>query len=328
MKKIITLLLAVIMIAGSVLCISATDASPVKAYADANDRDLLYTVDFRGDSAFAPIAVGQATDYFDYTVSEDGSSLTVKVKPDLETVKPSYWGGTVTGLVANAETSYAMVYKVRANGNTGVDNSVGIGGWIDDGNVNFASFYNNYGNHNTIDAEGKTNNRRSVLSRGATKLGDYKMWATLKKEYNVDADNFVTMMLEYNGAKKRITSYILAKDGVETNQADWIRLEGQSMTFNQIDDAMGFMIFAKNKDVIDTTVKDVKIYKNTVYDPAAATTTTKATTTVAATTAAPATTAATTVAEEGGCGSALAISAIALLPAIGCAVVLKRRKED
>ena len=65
----------------------------------------------------------------------------------------------------------------------------------------------------------------------------------------------------------------------------------------------------------------------TTTAPVTTTTTAPATTTTAAATTAAATTAATTEPSSGGCGSAMAISAAALIPALGIAFVTKK-KED
>jgi hypothetical protein len=57
--------------------------------------------------------------------------------------------------------------------------------------------------------------------------------------------------------------------------------------------------------------------------------TTKAATTVAATTVADATAAATTAADaKKGCGSTVALSALALVPMLGAAVVFGKKRED
>lgn len=327
MKKIITFVLAVTMLLSSVICISAADASPVKAYADAASGDLLYTVDFRGDSVFEPAPISDAATHFDFTPSTDGKSITIKGKETGTDKTSCFWGGTINGLVANKDTYYSMVYKVKANGKAGTNNSVGIGGWITDGNVEGLKFYNNYGNHNTVEQDDTTGSRRTALSNGSSKLGDYKIWATLKKNYEVDADGFVTMLLEFNGPKKNLTSYILADDGSIKNKSDWIKLESKSMTLNAKDDNLGVMFYAYY-NVIDTTVKEVSFYKETVYEIPVTTPkqTTVATTTVATT--AEATTAASTEAPSGGCNGSMAMSAIAVIPAIGCALILKKRKES
>ena len=62
MKKLIVTLMALAVLFS--LAVPAMTASPVKDYATANDGDLLYTVNFNGDEAFAPSTV-TGFKYFD-----------------------------------------------------------------------------------------------------------------------------------------------------------------------------------------------------------------------------------------------------------------------
>ena len=176
MKKILIAILIATMLFAAIIPLSAATASPVKDYATAQNGELLYTVNFKGDSVFTPTALGNAADRFDYIASDDGSELTVKGK-ESSTMASSqnFWGGTITGLTATTQTQYTMVYKVRANGTVGQDNSIGVGGWIPDADFALSGAdtgataakggYNNYRNHNTIDSKGDTSMRRSALSK-------------------------------------------------------------------------------------------------------------------------------------------------------------------
>ena len=142
-------LLTFIMMFSSVLTVGASEVTESKVidYASAEEGELLYTVDFSGkDGVFAPVPVGAAAKHFDYIVSEAGNELTVKGRADGLDKTACYCGGTFAGL-ANKETFYTMVYKVKANGTVGKNNSVGIGGWILDAKVENYQFYNNYSNH-------------------------------------------------------------------------------------------------------------------------------------------------------------------------------------
>ena len=362
MKKILIALLVATMVFAAIIPLSAATASPVKDYATAQNGELLYTVNFKGDSVFTPAALGNAGDRFEYTASEDGNELTVKGKSGGPTSSQNFWGGTITGLAATTQTQYTMVYKVRANGTVGQDNSIGVGGWIPDGDfalsgadtgtTNIKGGYNNYGNHSTVDSKGQTVSRRSALSNGSGKLGDYTKWNKLDAAYDVDPNGFVTMMLEFNVEAGKFTSYILKQYASDmTNSKSWIKIERKSMN---IDDAtpdnIGFMVYSCY-NVVDSTIKDVKIYKGTVYThtndtvatiipetTAAPETTAKPTTTKKPrTTAAPATTAAPTEApattaapvEESGCGSSIALSGVAMIATVGTITAfVTRKKED
>ncbi len=181
-------LLTFIMMFSSVLTVGASEVTESKVidYASAEEGELLYTVDFSGkDGVFAPVPVGAAAKHFDYIVSEAGNELTVKGRADGLDKTACYWGGTFAGLEANKETFYTMVYKVKANGTVGKNNSVGIGGWILDAKVENYQFYNNYSNHNTITAEGSIDDRRSAISVADQKQAEYVMWNTIG-EYAID----------------------------------------------------------------------------------------------------------------------------------------------
>ena len=76
MKKLLVTLIALMLVIGTTFAVSATTASPVKSYDSAAMGDLLYTVNFNGDSAFQPARLGD-NDNMNYTVSPDGSTLTI-----------------------------------------------------------------------------------------------------------------------------------------------------------------------------------------------------------------------------------------------------------
>ena len=227
------------------------------------ESELLYTVDFRGnDGIFIPGPIGESATHYDYTVSEDGNALTIKGRKSGTNKTFCYWGGTFAGFEANKETMYTMVYKAKANGTAGKDNSVGIGGWILDGKPEDCHFYNNYSNHSEMNAEGSIDDRRSALSNASNKLGEYVMWNNIG-DYAVDADGFVTIKIVYDGTTSQFQSAILAANaGDGSKESDWIYLETQKMVLDDTDDAMGFMVYSYY-NVVDTTIKDVQLYKGT-----------------------------------------------------------------
>ena len=169
------------------------------------------------------------------------------------------------------------------------------------------------------------------------------------------------MMIEFNVEEGKFASYILKQYASDmTNEKSWIKIERKSMDIDDTTpDNIAFMVYSCY-NVVDTTIKDVKIYKGTVYthsnDTVAtiipATTAAPATTVAPATTAKPATTkkpvtqkpttvAATTVApteapaatdapkDEGGCGSSIALSGVAMIATVGTITAfVTRKKED
>lgn len=254
MKKIIAFVLSILMIAAMPLTMTVTAAD--------TEPELIYTVDFRGDEKFAPVAIGDTANNFDFTASQDGTTLTIKGKSGGADQTLNYWGGTIANLTADETTAYTMIYKAKANGTAGKNNSVGVGGWIQNGDVEAAKFYNNYTNHNTVDANGSIEDRRAAISLSNGKIGSYVYFNTLSA-YEEDSDGFITMKQIYDGTTKSIRSYILADNKTGATDADWIKIEEQLMTLDDTADSFGFMIYAFY-NVIDTTIKDVKIYKQSV----------------------------------------------------------------
>ncbi|MBQ8213439.1 MAG: hypothetical protein IJZ80_05455, partial [Clostridia bacterium] len=254
MKKTLSLILSLIMIL-------TLTVSVIPASAEGSATEPVYEVNFSGDAKFSPKPIGNAANNFEYTVGDNGASLTVKGKSGGTDKTESYWGGAITGLTADNTTVYTMIYKAKANGTLGKNNSVGVGGWIVNGDVNGAMFYNNYTNHNTVGENNSTADRRAALSKANAKIGSYKMFSELSA-FAEDANGFVTMKQVYDGVASTISSYILAKDKTGENEADWIKIESQPMSVGS-SDVFGFMIYSYY-NVIDTTLKDVKIYKQSV----------------------------------------------------------------
>ena len=334
MKKSLVILLAMLMVVGAALAVSAATASPVKSYDSSAMGDLLYTVNFKGDDVFKPKDLGTNRN-MTYTASDDGSSITIKGKGTDKT--RNFWGGKIEGLSVTDTTYYTMTYKVKAKSVADGNNSIGVGGVIVSETTykdkNEPQIYSNYARHNSVAAS----QFRSRLSDPDKIVDGYIMWNTLaKKEPLTDADGYITMALSFHGPTKKFMSYYVAKDG--TTQL----IETQSFTFDK-DTTMGFGTYAYYA-VVDTTVKDAKIYKGAIGDVIKApATTTKApeTTKASETTKAPTTTkapettkaaVATTAApanEKGGCGSSVAITGIALVATVtSVAVVCKKRKDD
>ncbi|MBE6976655.1 MAG: hypothetical protein E7439_05615 [Ruminococcaceae bacterium] len=270
MKKLLLTLLALAMLCSLALPAMADEASPVKSYADAENGELLYTVDFTGKDGvleFSNLGATNATKYFSYTPSADGSSLTVT--GNLESGKEigTYWGATIPSLKADLTTVYTMTYKAKANGDAGQNNSIGVGGYFVNGYTDDSMRnYNLYGNYATKDAAGNISTRRSSLSINNQKQNGYTMWNTLDA-YEVDSEGFVSVMLVYDGAALNMSAYLRAEGaGDGSKQSDWVKVE--DLVYVPADDCMGFMIYAYYIQEVNATVKDVNIYKGLIYEPA------------------------------------------------------------
>ena len=267
MKKIFALLLCVVMAVSMIASVSAI--KPDKEYAAAKDGDVLYTANFK-DPAYGSLFEGTTATF---TPSSDGTSVTFKGTGS-STVH-SWLGVKLETLGAANGEKYTVTYKVKTNGTVGKNNSVGVGGlWA--GTLD-EKFYTAYGNYNTVDDKGDTTARRISLSLGGTKVGDYN--EDVDKP-DIDKDGFVTAKQEIDTAAKTITIYMMIG-------GKWFK--AVEKTYTEIDTAKACMAFAVYVwyTVVDTTVKDFKIYKgiglsDDQLNPKPAETTAAETTTVAA----------------------------------------------
>ncbi len=251
-----------------ILCLVMT-LLPMTTFVTAADAtsgpQLVYTVDFRGnDGKFAPAPVGAAGDSYEFTPSADGTELTVKGKAGGANETVNFWGGTIKDLAANKETRYTMIYQVRANGTAGTSNSIGIGGWISEGKVDAANFYNTYSSHNSVDGNGATNARAKLSLRHGGLHSNYVQFSD-KGTYAQDADGFMTLKMVFDGSTKEFVGYFLADGKTGENASDWIEWNKQLISVKE-NDCMGFMLYLY-RTATDTTVRNVKIYKEAVTPP-------------------------------------------------------------
>ena len=358
MKKIISIVLGLTLVlclfSALALSSSAANSQILRTYEKANDGDILFLANFK-DPAYTANAQGKISG--SYVSSEDGKSLTIKGVSGQDQ-KLNFYGAAFEELVVPADAKVTFVCQVKANGTIGKNNSIGIGGWFVDQYEDPAkwSFYNEYGNWNSVFPEGDNSANRAALSHNNVKQQDYTNGVDAA---TTDADGYMSMKIEFDGGAKKMTSYYV-KDGA------WVKNNTYNMNkTNKADapDYLGVGIY-NFYEVVDTTIKNVKFFKGvdltvaqtdivenvtpevttpeiTTPDPTtpdhdctttpapSATptpTTTPAPTTAAPTTAAP-TAAATTAAEEKGCGGTVAIAAIAIVPMFAAAVVIGKKKD-
>ena len=244
MKRTLSVILSLLMI----VCLgtAAVSAADVKAYADAADGDLLYTADF-SDAGFAVLGVN---DGFIYETSDGGSAVTMYAKDDNTEDVNNTWGIYLDALSALNGEKYTMTYKVRANGEVGKNNSVGLGmvtsGEEDAGGP---TVYNLYSNHNTVTADGSIEERRATYSIGGSKMVDYIYEI---KDADEDADGFITIKQEVDTAAKTVKAYTLINDA-------WVFLQEKPITINETSQIC--VMFRLHYCVINSTFKDVKIFR-------------------------------------------------------------------
>ena len=243
------------------------EAALVKDPATAADGDVLYSVNFKGDDAFAPAELAASNGNMDYIVSDDGKALTIKGKEGGTNKTVNLWGAEIAGLPATLTDVYTLRYKVKAEGtpasaDDAKNNSIGVGGWATDLTAERPQFYNNYGNHNTAFGD-DVSMRRTAISHGDTKYNsNYVKWDTLTAAFAEDLDGFVDMLLVFNGPEGKISSYVLDANGA------WMFIEEQAQLTTAGN--MGFFVYSYYL-AVNSTVKDAKIIKGdfTKYIPPA-----------------------------------------------------------
>jgi hypothetical protein len=243
MKRALSVFLSLLMIVCAAVSVSAAD---VKSYADAADGELLYTADF-SDAGYPVLGVN---DGCIYKAIEDGAGVTMYSKADNTEDKNNVWGIYLDTLSAQNGEKYTMTYQVRANGEVGKNNSVGLGmvtsGATDEGGP---CVYNFYSNHNTITAEGSLDERRGTFSHGGSKMVDYIYEI---KDADEDNDLFITIKQEIDTAAKTVKAYTLISD-------KWVFLQEQPIDITA--DSKICVMFRLHYAVIDSTFKNVKIFK-------------------------------------------------------------------
>lgn len=309
LKRFLSLLMTAMLILGMATAVTAANAAP-KAYASAKDGELLYHLNFNDTAVFNPKGNDDAEKYYTYSVGDNGNSLTIRgTNKDVD----GYWGAPIKGLEVDANSKVTFTYKAKANGTTGKNNSIGVGGWLynaaDPSKYN-ADFLNNYSNHNTVNADGSDPTNREALSLGGKKQGKVAGAGTKDTEYTyvvkeakVDADGFVSCKIEFDGPNKIFHLYLLTKDGKWTYVDNSIK-----MLKDDISGSLCFMVYSYYQ-VVNSTVKDVKFYKGIGLTDAQLNPPAKAPTTAPATADA----------------ASLAIAAMAA--AAACAVVVAKKKH-
>jgi hypothetical protein len=119
-----------------------------------------------------------------------------------------------------------------------------------------------YTNHNT------NADNRGCAQIGANKAGDktYAMFNTLASKWAQDAEGFMTVMIEYDFIDGLMSAYYLAEGKTGTAKEEWVLIKTLEIAAAE-GDMMGFEVEGCY-DCINTTIKDVSIYKGTYYKSA------------------------------------------------------------
>ena len=330
----------------SVVAINAAEESDpqvLRRYDYASAGDILFYADFNSE-AYKSNSVAQTAAV--YTPSADGRELNIAGLPGQDQ-KENYFGAYFADLEVNKGSEVTMIFQIKSFGAAGKNNSVGIGCWFidnySDGDLGW-KFINEYGNWTSAYPITETDApNRSAIGCGAHKTQEYTNGID---EATPDADGFITVKIEYkygNSAAERTVTTYYVKDGafVKNNTASFDIKDVTNKA--NIPDHLGIGIY-NHYEVVNTSIKNVKIFKgldlsleqlsiteNTTPEVEPTTTTKRelpAPVTKAPATEAPAATTTAAPADEGGCGSTIALSALAIVPMIGAAVVLGKKKED
>ena len=303
-KKSMSATLALIMVLSvmAVLPISifAEDETPVAQanlipYDQASDGDLLYQVNFHGDTAFQPhrylgwVGNQQLSDTTQYIVSEDGSELNIQGDATISGSRFHWWGGQINGLEAGDDKYYTMVYQVkpldRDGKSVGMNNSISVGGWSADPDSTL--IYSNYGNYGSIDrnedgsipyGDEVLDTRRMRINLQQTGIGkkyngsaltpvDYTYFKQLENSMPyVDADGYMTVMVEYDAPNNQIRSYYLINGANDMDKANsWQQVQKAAFKHSTMNpeltnDVIGYWSFC-SYHVVNQSVKNVRYYK-------------------------------------------------------------------
>ena len=262
MKKLILAFLLIAILCTFMMPVMAEETSPVKSYDSAANGELLYTVDFSGKDGVMQFAsqTSASTDLFTYTPSDDGKALHVTGAPEAKGEAGSHYYAMIPSLKGDMTTVYSMTYKISMAGDNGTNNSVGVGGLFIDKST--SGYLNFYGSYNTPGE----NNRRGVLQQGSIKIADkaYTSFATLPGKYDIDSDGYMTILTVFNSIEQKFYAYLLAEGATDyTNEASWIPVT--NVAYAAGDDCMGFALYTYRPTKTDTTIRDVNIYKGTLF---------------------------------------------------------------
>lgn len=258
MIKRLPLLLAAVMTASLLLPVSAADIPAPIPYAEAADGDLLWTVDFNAAEFFTPKPSETAARNYYYTIGDDGRSVTLCAKEGAACNQPAYWGGPIERLAVDGDAKVTMLFRIRANGDRGGNNSTGVGGWYFDSAESYnTQVVHNYSNWNSTGANGSDVENRAILCIASTKKANNGQYLYAIDQAMTDADGFMTCRMEFNGPDATVTVSYRTADG------GWVIDEGNTCMLEQLNhtpDNLGFVFYAYPADA-DATVRDVQYFR-------------------------------------------------------------------
>ena len=258
MKKLFLFLLALTLMAGAALPTAAADSRVYKTYDEAQDGDLLWLVDFTAVEVIDPQPNETAAKNFDYTIGDDGRSVSIKAKPNAPLPsKPNYWGGPIKGLEVGRGDRVTMTFKIKAEPKW-TDNSTGVGGWMFDSTEAYnTQICHNYSNWNSYNADGSDITNRAVICIGGSKKANNTEYTYNIDLAGADDEGFMTCKMEYDAAENIYRVFYLDWWG------SWVEDEGNSYPLEQLDDTpdnVCFLLYAYSLNA-EVTVKDVRYYR-------------------------------------------------------------------
>ncbi|MBR4062767.1 MAG: hypothetical protein IKK01_06850 [Clostridia bacterium] len=260
MKRIFSALLSLVMILSLVAAMGIT-ASAADLYDSAKDGDVLYTVNFKGDDAFAPTQFRVvAENALEVAVSDDGSSFTANY---VSTTKGhAFWGGQIKGLTYGPDKTYTITMKmaIASYDDNGTRKSNNAGVFVNFPTNTDAEYVKETGYKTLIGYYGAPDVQHSLSHAAGTKvMGKYASNYDYSK-FNLatlDAEGFVDIAFVIDG--KTMTVYI--------NNVYYDEVDSFTTDFYKNGSNLGFSTYLYNTNA-SITVKDAKVYKgNIVKDP-------------------------------------------------------------
>ena len=229
-----------------------------KAYADAEDGELLYKADFKGDAHWAP-STEAAKENAGWHWNTQEKVLTATVDPEdsgkadftLEEKGNTAWGGDLTDFPLEPGYSYTFLFSVTK------DTPIGL---LIDGH---------YGGYFLNTKASVRKNGGNLSGHSAVSYGKNVPTRTDTQEYAITVENVRYEDDEVEaGAEQTTTKMYTFTLFVKDNDGHWIKIDSGEPVNKETRDTIGLYFYAYNPT--DVTVSNVEVYKGitaAVYVP-------------------------------------------------------------